>query len=231
MYIFDQCPPNWWQPHFPLKRALNYLACWWRDPLRLTYNHDADNIQTRIWSLRRSIWVRFNHWIVHSCKCPKRKNLRTIWSGLKLEWITNNLLQFLGTKEQREVKLVLKPERKLLKFPMRKLMKSFIEINRGPNKSQIKLKSSHTLFSYANSSTLYTGIASRLASLFFIWCIESGHCGIEHHTGGEDVLGPLQTWTKYKFKKIVTHTFGSVKWQWEEFKRVLFSFLQWVSFL
>ena len=56
MYIFDQCPPNWWRPHFPLKRALNYLACWWRDPLRLTYNHDADNIQTRIWSLRRSIW-------------------------------------------------------------------------------------------------------------------------------------------------------------------------------
>ena len=158
---------------------------------------------------------------MHSCKCSKRKNLRTIWSSLKLEWITNNLLQFLGTKEQREVKLVLKPERKLLKFPMRKLMKSFIEINRRPNKSQIKIKPFHTHFSYASSSTpqSHCGIRSlnrvsnwrsfEACELVFHMMQRIRLLWLQIYTGCEDVLGPLQTWTEYKYGNCDSYTWLS----------------------
>ena len=92
----------------PWKELLIILPCWWRDPLKLTYNHDSGNNILKIEKLQMS----------------KAGELQNYWKWNRSQTICCNFLA------QREVKMdKLKLKRKLLKFQMRKLMKSFIEFN------------------------------------------------------------------------------------------------------
>ena len=89
MYIFDQCPQPGGGHISPWKEPLIILPCWWRDPLKLTYNRDSsDNIQKfHLGPASSSMTCMLRHWKVASVQgnyltgnCWNWNGRQTIWS-------------------------------------------------------------------------------------------------------------------------------------------------------